>query len=978
VDLGVLKFKSQNNYQIAEFGNYQLNKIQEVFVTGFPKLVNSSSFYFSPGLIFNKEEGLLQTQQSDFQNSNDGKLQTASSFTGGYELVYTNITYGGMGGSPVLDSQGRVIGIHGLAEGETAIDEQTGDCGVNFGCQVQVGYSLGIPIPTLLSSIHRLGLNPNLLKVKNSSPPKLNETQLISFAQVFPQNFSTGNAKASQWLERGNILWLINQFEKAIAAFNEVIKQKPSFIHIAYYQKARVLSFQKKYQEALAASIQAVKLKPNFVAAWKHLSAVYRKLNKPNKALLAIDKAIKLQPKNPSLYNNKWAILKDLRLYLEAELNINKAIQIAPRAVFYNNRGTLYEEQKKWELAEADYSKSIQINPSYPNAYYNRGNLYSTKKKWKLAEADFNKALRLNYYNKEIYKRRGIVRYKLGDRKGAIEDYTELIKHNPEDAETYKNRAIARSEIGDKQGAILDIETAARLYRLQNNLPSYQQVLNVLRILKDSSDKNISISSEQTSDSHKNVHSIAQNITVRISDFGSDGNNFQSSGSGVIINKQGNTYYVLTCAHVIPYEEVRKYHITTPDNKHYLIEANKVYKHPELDIAVIQFTSKESYKVATLANHPIEKFRWIYVAGWSNPSNIESASWLVNPGLVFSKEIGSLDTMNSLSFTKGYELIYTNMTYKGMSGGAILDSKGHLIGIHGKSEGKILYTQNAEKIELHLGYSLGISIDTVLSLDTELQLNSKFLKIESTTPIVDNKFPLVPIENMSVKNNSSISKEKMSEVLLRPGNQLWRLGKFDEANAAFDEIVKLEPTASILVKSYYAKSLALKYQKKYSEALNALNKAIKNKDDFYEAWREKGEILYILGRYSEALSSIEKSIEVNNKNFQEYKDFSLYSWRGQLLHKLKQYSKAIEAYSQAIQIKPHPFNYLNRGIALFHLGRQKEAIKNYTEAIKSKPNYAEAYFNRGIILSNTGDKEKAIQDFTAAIKPEGATIPTKT
>ncbi|MFM6473126.1 MAG: tetratricopeptide repeat protein, partial [Dolichospermum sp.] len=39
---------------------------------------------------------------------------------------------------------------------------------------------------------------------------------------------------ASQWLERGNQLWRLLRYPEAIKAFDEAIKQKPEFIHLAY------------------------------------------------------------------------------------------------------------------------------------------------------------------------------------------------------------------------------------------------------------------------------------------------------------------------------------------------------------------------------------------------------------------------------------------------------------------------------------------------------------------------------------------------------------------------------------------------------------------------------------------------------------------------------------------------------------------------------------------------------------------------
>ncbi|NJR74542.1 MAG: trypsin-like peptidase domain-containing protein, partial [Scytonema sp. CRU_2_7] len=128
VDLAIVKFRASNqNYQVATLANYNPNDYEYMFTGGYPKLEdNYSPWRLTMGQIYEKEQGLLEVKESDFQSDSSGKLQSASSLTGGYELVYTSITYGGMSGGPVLDSLGRVIGIHGRAEGEVALDEKQG------------------------------------------------------------------------------------------------------------------------------------------------------------------------------------------------------------------------------------------------------------------------------------------------------------------------------------------------------------------------------------------------------------------------------------------------------------------------------------------------------------------------------------------------------------------------------------------------------------------------------------------------------------------------------------------------------------------------------------------------------------------------------------------------------------------------------------------------------------------------------------
>ena len=445
VDLAVVKFNSSQNYQIATIANYNSTNGDYIFTAGYPKLKNNSPWRFTVGVIFDKERGLLQTNQFDFQNDDSGRLQSASSLTGGYELVYSSITYGGMSGGPVLDSQGRIIGIHGRTEGE-----------------FQLGYSLGVPVSTFLALAPRLGVKPQLLE--NDRPPQLNAQKQKSITQaVLSANVSGGNATASEWLERGNQLWRLRRYEEAVKAFDEVIKQKPSFAYLAYYGKGLVLGWRGNTQEGLAALEQAVKLKPDFVDAWTIQSAGYRELKKLDKALVAINKAIELQPQNPNLYNQKGVVLKDLKQYAQSEAAITRAIKLSPRAAFYNNRGLLYSNQKKWELALLDYNKAIQINPNLVQAYNNRGLLYSNQKKWELALVDYNKAIQINPEYATAYNNRGIVYSDQKKWELALADYNKAIQINPNDDGAYNNRGELYRRQKKWELALLDYNKAIQI-----------------------------------------------------------------------------------------------------------------------------------------------------------------------------------------------------------------------------------------------------------------------------------------------------------------------------------------------------------------------------------------------------------------------------------------------------------------------------------------------------------------------------------
>ncbi|MBE9234116.1 tetratricopeptide repeat protein [Cuspidothrix issatschenkoi LEGE 03284] len=427
-----------------------------MFTAGYPRLGEKSPWRFTLGQIYSQERGLFQTIQSDFNNNSLGIAQAAVSLTGGYELVYSSITFGGMSGGPVLDSQGRVIGIHGRTDGQTAIDNNS-----NSKETIQLGNSLGIPVSTFLALATRL--NTQAQKVESSPPPELNQQKVKSIqTAILSVDVSQGNTTASQWLARGNQLWRLRRYSEAIQAFEAAIKQKPKFIHLAYYGKGLALGSSGKYPEAITAFEQAVRSQPDFVPAWNYLSVVYRESNQLDKALVAINEAIRLQPNNPNLYNEKIVVLSNLKKYKEAAAAINKAIELSPRAAFYAIRGAFRNELGDNQGAIDDLNQAIKINPNFALAYYGRGFVRSQLGDKQGAIDDFNQAIKFNPNFADAYYGRGLVRSELGDKQGAIDDYTQAIKFNPNYAKAYYNRGNVRSQLGDKQGAIDDYTQAIK------------------------------------------------------------------------------------------------------------------------------------------------------------------------------------------------------------------------------------------------------------------------------------------------------------------------------------------------------------------------------------------------------------------------------------------------------------------------------------------------------------------------------------
>ncbi len=92
----------------------------------------------------------------------------------------------------------------------------------------------------------------------------------------------------------------------------------------------------------------------------------------------------------------------------------------------------------------------------------------------------------------------------------------------------------------------------------------------------------------------KQVYDNAKAVTVRIEARSKSQPLDGDQGSGVIIGKQGKTYYVATARHVVQYSD-QEYQLITPDGRRYRIDYSKIKQQEGQDVALVQFSSNEIY-----------------------------------------------------------------------------------------------------------------------------------------------------------------------------------------------------------------------------------------------------------------------------------------------------------------------------------------------------------------------------------------------
>ena len=375
-------------------------------------------------------------------------------------------------------------------------------------------------------------------------------------------------------------------------------------------------------------------------------------------------------------------------------------------------------------------------------------------------------------------------------------------------------------------------------------------------------------------------------------------------GSGVIITKKESIYTVLTAAHVIEIDRgilsndplsirtnLGRYQVTEVQT---LRKTNRRY----LDLALLKFTSPETHNTAIIGDSDkAEKTDKIFISGYP----LSQAYKLVQKPELSTSFISSLYDNNS----QGYDLRFSPPATFGMSGGAIFDVCGRVIGIHGQSDIRgISSDKTGENIEITDTFSAGIPINYFVKLLPQFELSQNQLAID-TSPIPDS---LRQINNPFSQGIVSLDSQNYRKAIIE-----------------FTQVIAANPNNET---AYFYRGIS-----------NSL-----------------------VGNKREAIEDYTKAIEINPKLT------NAYYYRGLILARdLRQYQEALSDFNRAIQLNPKLANvYADRGNIYNLQGDINKAIEDYTKAIKIKPWYAQAYYNRGVAYDKKGNPELALKDFKRA------------
>lgn len=137
-------------------------------------------------------------------------------------------------------------------------------------------------------------------------------------------------------------------------------------------------------------------------------------------------------------------------------------------------------------------------------------------------------------------------------------------------------------------------------------------------------------------------------------------------------------------------------------------------------------------------------------------------------------------------------------------------------------------------------------------------------------------------------------KDLLKEEWLEEGVTLSDLKHYEEALAAYEQAIRLDPTDA---DCYYMKGHLLYNLKRYRKALAAYEQAIRFEPNYVHAYNGKGNALSDLKRYEEALAAYEQAIRLDPNFAYAYEN------KGDVLRDLKRYKEAEQAFEKARQLE---------------------------------------------------------------------------
>jgi tetratricopeptide (TPR) repeat protein len=296
----------------------------------------------------------------------------------------------GSSGSPVVDRQGRVVGI------------------VSF--QSRVGQNLNFAVAS-----------SNIRKLEETAPP-------VSVSE-WTYARTKGNPRDVQNLCRQGFSFSIRgEFKAALNYFQDAVEARPDDAE-AWFGLGNCYIGLEQPEDAIAAYRQVIRNDPQNAVAYYNLGVYYRQLGRHEAALATFEAALAMAPDHIPSRFEMGETLHAMGRDTEAKTAYADIIAQAPRFYpAYFRMGIVCNQLGQYEEAIAAQEKVLALKPDFAPAYFAMGLVYANMGEYRREAGAYKEALRLDPDFVAAHYNMGLHYLRAGERAQALEEYKILQK----------------------------------------------------------------------------------------------------------------------------------------------------------------------------------------------------------------------------------------------------------------------------------------------------------------------------------------------------------------------------------------------------------------------------------------------------------------------------------------------------------------------------------------------------------------------
>jgi len=162
----------------------------------------------------------------------------------------------------------------------------------------------------------------------------------------------------------------------------------------------------------------------------------------------------------------------------------------------------------------------------------------------------------------------------------------------------------------------------------------------------------------------------------------------------------------------------------------------------------------------------------------------------------------------------------------------------------------------------------------------------------------------------------------------------------------------------------------LKDQGEIVQAIQAFEKSIALKDDYWETHLALADVRARRGETSLAIEHYRRALELNPRYFYTLNNLAT------ALNRAGRFDEAIEMYGEALEVNPaSPLTHLGRGKALARRGQPELAVVHFRAALELDPTLGRAHHEWGLLLAGASQTQEAVRHYREAIEIEPGYAP---